>query len=137
MKAEEIIEAAVPGEREDTGDLFEMANLYPRETGLPMTVWVSPRGNARHDVRVKVNIVHGNQMNIANTAVVGVRPMPRVMAGRLAPADAQAVFQWIALNTDALVAYWEGQIGTIELAAALRPISARPPLGPGSPATGP
>jgi len=36
-------------------ELFEMANLYPRTTGLPMTVWVSPRGNARHDVRIKVN----------------------------------------------------------------------------------
>ena len=30
-------------------ELYEMANLYPRTTGLPMTVWVSPRGNARHD----------------------------------------------------------------------------------------
>ena len=127
MKVAEITEAAVPGEQEDTDDLFEMANLYPRETGLPMTVWVSPRGNARDDVRVKVNIAHGNQMNIANTATVGVRPTPRVIAGRLAPADAQAVFQWVTLNTDALVAYGEGRIGTIELAAALRPISAQPP----------
>jgi hypothetical protein len=32
-------------------DLFEMANLYPSTTGLPMTVSVSPRGNADHDVR--------------------------------------------------------------------------------------
>ena len=50
-------------------ELFEMANQFPRTTGLPMTVWVSPRGNARHDVRVKI---HGNQMNMATTAVVGV-----------------------------------------------------------------
>jgi hypothetical protein len=73
-----IEQAVAPGE--DVGsadrDLFEMANLYPDTTGLPMTVWVSPRGNARHDVRVKVNMAHGNQMNIANTAVVGVRPTP-------------------------------------------------------------
>jgi hypothetical protein len=40
----------------DTDELFEMANLFPRTTGLPITVWVSPRGNARHDVRVKVNM---------------------------------------------------------------------------------
>ncbi|MGD9615629.1 MAG: hypothetical protein AB7H90_09755 [Alphaproteobacteria bacterium] len=135
MKAEEIAEAAVSGEQ-DSDDLFEMANLYPRETGLPMTVWVSPRGNARYDVRVKVNMAHGDQMNIANTATVGVRPAPRVIAGRLAPADTQAVFQWVTLNTDALVAYWEGRIGTIELAAALRPISVRRSSGPGSPPAG-
>ena len=66
----------------DTDDLFEMANLFPRTTGLPMTVWVSPRGNARHDVRIKVNMTHGNQMSPANTAVVGVRPSPHLVVGR-------------------------------------------------------
>ena len=130
MKAREITEDVVPIEQEETDDLFEMANLYPRETGLPMTVWVSPRGSARHDVRIKVNMSHGDQMNITNTAVVGVRPTPRVIAGRLSPTDALAAFQWIELNADALIAYWEGRIGTIELAAALRPISSR---GTGSP----
>src|ERR1700682_2008091 len=79
-------------------ELFEMANLYPRTTGLPMTVWVGPRGNARHDVRIKVNMSHGNQMNVDNTAVVGVRPVPRLIAGRLSPDDEQAVFQWVSLN---------------------------------------
>jgi hypothetical protein len=133
MRIKEITDdSAIPEEAAgaETDDLFEMANLYPRETGLPMTVWVSPRGNARHDVRVKVNMAHGNQMNITNTAIVGVRPTPRVIAGRLVPADAQAVFQWITLNADALVAYWEGRIGTIELAAALRPVSPQQPPGP-------
>jgi len=107
-------------------DLFELANLYPATTGLPMTVWVSPRGNARHDVRVKVNMTHGNQMNIANTAVVGVRPNPHVAAGHLSPDDQRAVFAWVSLNTAALVAYWEGRIDTIELGQRLQRLSARP-----------
>jgi hypothetical protein len=103
-------------------DLFEMANLFPRTTGLPMTVWVSPRGNARHDVRVKVNLTHGNQMNPNNTAVVGVRPAPHVIAGQLASKDENAVFSWVTLNTAALVAYWDGQIDTIQLGQQLKPI---------------
>ena len=107
-------------------DLFEMANLYPDTTGLPMTVWISPRGNARHDVRVKVNMTHGNQMSIANTAVVGVRPTPRVISGRLSPGDAQALFGWISLNTDALVAYWEGRIDTARAIQALKPLEPAP-----------
>jgi hypothetical protein len=110
----------------DTKDLFEMANLYPDTTGLPMTVWISPRGNARHDVRVKVNTTHGNQMSITNTAVVGVRPTPRVISGQLSPGDAQAVFGWIALNTDALVAYWEGRIDTARTIQALKPLAPTP-----------
>jgi hypothetical protein len=87
-----------------------------------MTIWVSPRGGARHDVRIKVNMTHGNQMNIANTAVVGVRPSPRVITGRLSAQDQQAVFAWVTLNTDALVAYWNGQIDTIQLGQQLKPL---------------
>jgi hypothetical protein len=67
---------------------------------------------------------HGNQMTIANTAVVGVRPVPHVIAGRLAPDDERAIFQWVSLNTDALVAYWEGRIDTIELGRRLQPLPA-------------
>ena len=129
MRVKEFIEEAVAPEENvesDARDLFEMANLYPETTGLPMTVWVSPRGNARHDVRVKVNMTHGNQMDIANTAVVGVRPTPRVIAGRLSPGDTQAVFQWVALNTDVLVGYWEGQIDTARMIQGLKPLPPPP-----------
>ena len=104
----------------ESDELFEMANLFPRTTGLPMTVWVSPRGNARHDVRVKVNMTHGNQMTVSNTAVVGVRPAPHLIAGQLSPDDRQAVFEWVALNADALVEYWEGRIDTVQLGRALK-----------------
>src|ERR1041384_506167 len=38
----------------DDGGLFEMANLFSKHTGLPFVVWISYRGAARHDVRVKV-----------------------------------------------------------------------------------
>ena len=115
------------GVPDDTGmveaeDLFEMANLFPRTTGLPMTVWVSPRGNARHDVRVKVHMSHGNQMTVANTAVVGIRPSPHVIEGRLASDDERVVFEWVALNADALIAYWDGQIDTVQLGQLLKPL---------------
>ena len=125
MRGKEIPEQTVASaEIADTEaeDLFEMANLYPDTTGLPMTVWVSPRGAARHDVRVKVNMAHGNQMSIANTAVVSVRPTPRVIAGQLSPANAPAVFQWVVLNTDVLVAYWDGQIDTARVTQGLKPL---------------
>jgi hypothetical protein len=116
-------EGADPLEAEE---LFEMANLYPRTTGLPMTVWVSPRGNARHDVRIKVNMTHGNQMSVANTAVVAVRPTPRVIAGRLSQDDQQAVFKWIELNGSAIVAYWDGDIDTVQLSEMLKPLGTAP-----------
>jgi hypothetical protein len=117
----------------DADELFEMANLFPRTTGLPMTVWVSPRGNARHDVRIKVNMTHGDQMNITNTAVVGLRPSPHVLAGHLSPDDRQAVFEWMSLNIAPLVAYWEGRLDTIELGQQLRRVSSQQPGAPSAP----
>ncbi len=107
-------------------ELYEMANLYPRTTGLPMTVWVGPRGNARHDVRIKVNLTHGNQMNIDNTAVVGVRPAPHLVAGRLSSDDERLVFEWIRLNVGTIIAYWDGIFDTAELIQALKPLPPTP-----------
>jgi hypothetical protein len=118
----------------DTDELFEMANLFPRTTGLPMTVWVSPRGNARHDVRVKVNMTHGDQMTVSNTAVVGVRPRAHLIAGQLSAEDERAVFAWASVNAEALVAYWEGRIDTVQLGQALKRLpSSRSGGGPTPP----
>jgi hypothetical protein len=126
------VKEVVSGDAEplEADDLFEMANLFPRTTGLPMTVWVSPRGNARHDVQVKVNLTHGNQMNAANTAVVGVRPSPHVIAGQLSPDDERAIFLWISLNAAGLIGYCEGQIDTIQLGQRLRPLPAQSSMPP-------
>jgi hypothetical protein len=33
---------------------FEMANLRPERTGLPFVVFISQRGGARRDVRIKL-----------------------------------------------------------------------------------
>jgi hypothetical protein len=103
-------------------DLFEMANLFPRTTGLPMTVWVSPRGTARHSITVKVSVTHGDQMSPVDTAEIGVRPWPHVITGRLLPHDEAAAFRWISLNAAALAAYWEGQIDTAQLGVRLQPL---------------
>ena len=107
-------------------ELYEMANLYPRTTGLPMTVWVSPRGNARHDVRIKINVTHGNHMTIDNTAVVSVRPRPHVVAGNLSAHDQQTVFDWISLNAATIIAYWDGSIDTAELIQNLKRLPPTP-----------
>ncbi len=101
---------------------YEMVNLVPRMTGLPMTIWASPRGQARHDVSIKVNPTHGRQMIIRDAVTVAVRPAPRVI-GMLSPADRQAIFQWIATNEAALVDYWEFRIDTDEFLQRLKPIS--------------
>jgi hypothetical protein len=106
-------------------ELFEMANLSPTSTGLPMVVWISERGRARHDARVKVSLVHGRRAHLDETASVSVRPTVEVVAGPpLDPRDLAAVRRWIELNRDAILAYWAGEIFTDEVIARLVPIDA-------------
>jgi putative DNA-invertase from lambdoid prophage Rac len=115
---EPMTKQAMPETLED--ELYRMVNIYPADSGLPMTVWAGPRGNARHDVRVKVNMAHGNRMSISNTAVVVVRPMPRLISGQLSARDMQAVIDWLKLNEVALVEHWEGRISGVELGRRLQ-----------------
>jgi hypothetical protein len=60
-------------------ELFELANLYPSGTGLPMTVWVSPHGRAGHDARIRVNTSHGRRMDPDQAAVVTIGRVPRLI----------------------------------------------------------
>jgi hypothetical protein len=105
-------------------DFFEMANLFPADTGLPMVVWASERGHARHDVWIKVNQPHGTRMLPGNLAVVAIRPAPRLIAGNLSPANLSAVSDWIRLNEATLVDYWEYRISTAQLIQLLQRLPA-------------
>jgi hypothetical protein len=107
----------------DDEDIFHMTNLSPRMTGLPMSVWASPRGNARHDVRIKVNMTHGRQMNIDNTAVVAVRPTPRVVVGHLTSNDLKIVAEWIALNSQTIIDYWDDKLDTDQFIEQLKQLT--------------
>lgn len=115
MKYHEII-------TEEYLNLFEMSNLFPRTTGLPMTIFVSPRGQAKHDARIKVCITHGNRMNTENLAVVSIRPEPHLLYGELDKNDLLLVYKWILLNKNPLIAYWDETIDTAELISQLKSI---------------
>lgn len=101
-------------------DLFLMANLRPADTGLPMVIWVSERGHARHDARIKVSQTHGARIDAGNTATVALRPSPHLIAGRLSSDDLRAVANWIAMNEAPLLDYWHSRISTVELIQQLR-----------------
>jgi hypothetical protein len=108
---------------DEADDLFEMANLSPRLTGLPMIVWISERGRARHDARVKVSLVHGRRVHPNRTASVSVRPTVEIVAGpELDRHDMELVRQWIEMNREAIIAYWNGDLLTDEVIARLKPV---------------
>ncbi|HTT78638.1 MAG TPA: hypothetical protein VMF86_03070 [Stellaceae bacterium] len=101
---------------------FDMANLRPERTGLPFVVFVSQRGGARHDVRVK--LARAPRVRPAEMITVAVRPVPRVVRGAVSPREFALVRRWIALNAEALVRYWNGEIEyTEDLLAVLKPLA--------------
>jgi hypothetical protein len=101
--------------------LFEMANLRPETTGLPFVVFISQKGGARFDVRVKV--AQSAKVRPSELVTMALRPSVRAVRGKLDPGDLALLRRWIDLNQDVLVKYWDGDIEYTEDAiAVLRPI---------------
>jgi RNase adaptor protein for sRNA GlmZ degradation len=102
-------------------DLFLMVNVRGRSSGLPMNIWVGPRGRARHAARIKVQMDHREQFDIDNLAVVSVEDdPPEVKAGHLDAADLDLVRRYIALNRQAILDHWQETTDGVELSRALR-----------------
>jgi hypothetical protein len=102
--------------------LFLMVNVRGRSSGLPMNIWIGPRGHARHAARVKVQVNHHERFEPDNLAVVSVEDPPQVIEGHLDAADLDQVRRYIALNRQAILEHWAEQTDGIELGRALRPL---------------
>jgi hypothetical protein len=100
---------------------FDMANLRPERTGLPFVVFISQRGGARHDVRIK--LARAAKVRPSEMLTVAVRPAPRLIRGKLNSDEFDLVRRWIELNQSVLIDYWNGVIEYTEDALnALDPI---------------
>jgi hypothetical protein len=107
--------------RQDDSDApFEMANLFPKHTGLPFVVWISARGGARHDIRVKVS--PGPKALPSEMASVAIRPTVRVVEGDVDSNGLALLTRWIELNRDVLIKHWEGDIDTKDALDAILPV---------------
>lgn len=100
---------------------FEMSNLFPKHTGLPFVVWISVRGGARHDIRVKVSRPAWPWRS--PMATVAIRPRVRVVEGKLDADALSCLTAWIELNRATLIAYWECEIDTQDALARLRKLA--------------
>jgi hypothetical protein len=85
-------------------------------------VWISPRGNAQHDVRVKVS--SGPKAIPSEMISVAIRPNVHVVeGGEMTGSDLALLKKWVELNRAVLIAYWDGNIeSTKDAIAAIRPI---------------
>lgn len=102
-------------------DLFEMANLSSKRTGLPFVVWISLKAGAPDDVCLKVS--KGPVLHSSEFVSVAIRPTIRVVEGSLNEHDLALLTEWIELNRDVILKHWDGDIEYTEDAiAALKPL---------------
>jgi uncharacterized phosphosugar-binding protein len=101
---------------------YAMANLSPRMTGVSRHIFVSPRMGS-HDVRIKVSVSPGKNTLPIDCAVIALRPSVHHVAGQALPASVIAeLARWVSFNIQPLIDYWDGNIDTGELIAALKSI---------------
>jgi hypothetical protein len=100
---------------------FLMVNVRGRSSGLPMNIWIGPRGNARHAARIKVQMDHGQKFDVDNLAVVSVEDdPPQIIEGSLGAADLNRIRRYIELNRSAILDHWQEKTDGIELSGALK-----------------
>ena len=99
---------------------FDMANLFPKHTGLPFVVWISVQGNARHDVRVKVS--PSPKAEPGEMILVALRPEVRVIDGDLSAEQLRLLAPWMELNREVLLQYWAGDIDTVDAVSLIQKI---------------
>lgn len=97
--------------------MWEMTNLKPEETGLPVIIYVSDKGNSQHGPRIKVQNDYSSKVTndwfsvtIANDAKVP--DSQSHIKIKVKAKDIDKVKQWVRLNRDLLLKYWNGTITT-------------------------
>ncbi len=120
MRMSEIL-SAVLGQTER--ERLAIATLAPKDTGLPMAVYLTTRDTDHQGARVKVSRSHGRKLNLDRLVSVSISDDPRVVDGfGLLHQDLRLVRAWILLNRDVLLRYWNHGLSTADMMAALRPL---------------
>ena len=87
--------------------MYLMANLSGRSTGLPMVIWVSPGYGAKHTPRIEIQRQYGDRSTGRDVIAITISDKPRIVAGSgLSQDDLELVTKFILLNKNILLNYW-------------------------------
>ena len=91
---------------DDTDEcLFEFTDLGPHLTGLPFFVWVRPSMGLRRAVWLGVSLDR-NSFGGCDLIQVAIQPDVRVVKGKMSNQNLAALRQWVELNRDMIVKFW-------------------------------
>lgn len=124
MKKLKHIKEYINPEVETQDTLFEMANFGTKTTGLPMIVYVSEK-KASHAARIKVSRTYNHRVLIGDTFSISISDNPKIVAGdegKITSSDLKKVFDWIILNKETLLKYWNNELLTDELIELIKKV---------------
>jgi hypothetical protein len=102
-------------------DFEEMVSYRKNVTGVDHTLFISPKGNARHGPRVKIAIDPPHSLD-PRGVTASLRFDGSVAAGEIAPELLHQTQRFIEQNRQTLLDYWNYRIDTDELRSRLRPV---------------
>jgi hypothetical protein len=100
----------------------DMASLTEKYTGIKNTIFVSTKGRSRHVASIKIAIDPPDSHNGALTDTSMRIHDGAVIGAYMSPALVDQLKQWIDLNYDVLMAYWDEKIYTHGLLERLQPL---------------
>ena len=104
--------------------LLEMANMQPRETGLPAVIFISYKGIVKHGPRIKVSNVAGT-FDPRDNFTMTIENYPRIIGRcKLKKSDVEDISDWILLNRDHLLKIWNhgGEMSLHDVAIGFKKI---------------
>ena len=109
---------------EEAWNLWEMANLYPNDTGIAdVVIWVSGGGaSLQHGPRIKVS--NGQKWNPSENSTIPLTGLPRIIGkANISQQQFSEIIKWIEANRTTIQQYWDDQISTADMINSLNKIS--------------
>ena len=106
----------------DDSTINEMANLSKQSTSLPVIVYVSDSRGVNHGPRIKCNSGYGNWTGQSFTITIDNAPRVIGKVGDIKQSDVETLKDWVMLNAEHLLKYWNLEYGIAELLAAIRSV---------------
>lgn len=111
MRLDELIQTIELDTHIDPDYLFEMANIREKDSGLPMTMFVSSKQyvSGRHGPRLKVsNLRHKFSADDNFVVILSKEPILGKNA-KYKESELNNLVDWIKLNLDVLLKYWNDE----------------------------
>jgi hypothetical protein len=103
-------------------EVEDMVSLRPEKTGVESTIFVSTKGYAEHAPHIKIAVDARHTFHATSKSASMAIHDCSIRGESLAPSIAQQAKQFIDLNRETLLDYWDCKIDTAQLIERLKPI---------------